>query len=188
MERRIADDIIKFAHANNVTQIIIGKSTRSRLFEIMRGSVVHDLERRAGSITVNVIAGEELPSEPAPKTAVQTVARPEPLNSRPYLMALAIVTIGFVTAELIQPWFGIENVNLVLLTAVVAVAARYGLWPSLLATAVASLCYNFIFLPPVYTLTNVAAFFFFFMLIAVLSPMSQGACAHRLIPRSAVSG
>ncbi len=39
--RRIADDIISFAHANNVTQIIIGKSSRSRWFEIMRGSVVH---------------------------------------------------------------------------------------------------------------------------------------------------
>src|SRR6266404_819674 len=33
--RRIADDLISFAHANNVTQIIIGKSTRSRWFEIV---------------------------------------------------------------------------------------------------------------------------------------------------------
>ena len=64
--RRIADDIIDFAHANNVTQIIIGKSTRSRWFEIMHGSVVHDLVRRAGNISVNVIAGDELPSGPAP--------------------------------------------------------------------------------------------------------------------------
>src|SRR6202008_118805 len=70
--RRIADDIINFAHANNVTQIIIGKSSRSRLFEIMQGSVVHDLVRRAGNITVNVIAGEEPPSAPVTKNAVQT--------------------------------------------------------------------------------------------------------------------
>src|SRR6266550_895387 len=33
VERRIADDVIKFAQANNVTQIIIGKSARSRWFE-----------------------------------------------------------------------------------------------------------------------------------------------------------
>src|ERR1700736_3705213 len=46
--RRIADDVINFAHSNNVTQIIIGKSARSWWFEIMRGSVVHDLVRRAG--------------------------------------------------------------------------------------------------------------------------------------------
>ena len=32
--RRIADDVISFAQANNVTQIVIGKSTRSRWFEI----------------------------------------------------------------------------------------------------------------------------------------------------------
>src|ERR1700748_575737 len=58
--RRIADDVVNFAQANNVTQIIIGKSTRSRWFEIMQGSVVHDLVRRAGNISVNVIKGDEL--------------------------------------------------------------------------------------------------------------------------------
>ncbi|MEO6780171.1 MAG: DUF4118 domain-containing protein, partial [Bradyrhizobium sp.] len=170
--RRIADDLVNFAQANNVTQIIIGKATRSWWFEILRGSVVHDLVRRAGNISVNVIAGDELPVSPAAKTAVQTAARPEPFDARPYLMALAIMTLGLVAAELIQPIFGIENVDLVFLTAVVGVAVRFGLWPSLLASVTGSLCYNFFFLPPVYTFTitdptNVAAFFFF-MLIAIL--------------------
>jgi two-component system sensor histidine kinase KdpD len=55
---------------------------------------------------------------------------------------------------------------------VVSVAVRFGLLPSLLASVAASLCYNFFFLPPIYTFTitdptNVAAFFFF-MLIAIL--------------------
>ena len=78
---RIADDVISFAHANNVTQIIIGKSTRSRWFELLHGSVVHDLVRRAGNISVHVIAGDELrPSRP--KTAVQTAARQEPFDPR----------------------------------------------------------------------------------------------------------
>jgi len=169
--RRIADDVISFAQANNVTQIIIGKSTRSWLFELTRGSVVHDLVRRAGNISVNVIAGDELPSKAA-KSSVQTAARPEPFDPRPYLMALAFVAIGLGAAKLIQPIFGIENVDLVFLTAVVSVAVRFGLWPSMLASVAASLCYNFFFLPPVYTFTitdptNVAAFFFF-MLIAIL--------------------
>ena len=67
---------------------------------------------------------------------------------------------------MIQPLLGIENVDLVFLTAVVGVAVRYGLWPSLLASVAASLCYNFFFLPPIYTFTiadptNVAAFVFF---------------------------
>ena len=168
--RRIADDVIHFAHANNVTQIIIGKSTRSWWFELTRGSVVHDLVRRSGNISVHVIAGDE---QGVAKTAVQTAARQEPFEARPYLMALLFVAIGLGAASLIQPLFGgIENVDLVFLTAVVSVAARFGLWPSLLASVAASLCYNFFFLPPVYTFTiteptNIAAFFFF-MLIALL--------------------
>ena len=148
----------------------------------MRGSVVHDLVRRAGNISVNVIAGDELPAEPVAKTAVQTAARPEPFDPKPYLMALVIVAVGLGAAELIQPLFGIENVDLVFLTAVVSVAVRYGLWPSLLASVAASLCYNFFFLPPVYTFTitdptNVAAFFFF-MLIAISGLQRRRAGAH----------
>jgi len=171
-DRGIADDVVSFAHANNVTQIIIGKSNRSRWFETLYGSVVHDLVRRSGNISVNVIAGEELPSGPALNNSVQTAARSDPFNPRPYLMALAIVAVGLGAAELIKPWFGIENVDLVLLTAVVVVAVRYGLWPSLLATVAASLCYNFFFLPPIYTFTitdptNIAAFILF-MVIAIL--------------------
>ncbi|HMM87672.1 sensor histidine kinase KdpD [Bradyrhizobium sp.] len=168
--RRIADDVIHFAHANNVTQIIIGKSSRSWWFELTRGSVVHDLVRRAGNISVHVIAGDD---QGVVKAAVQTAARQEPFNPRPYLMALLFVGMGLAAAQLIRQMFGgIENVDLVFLTAVVGVAARFGLWPSLLASVAASLCYNFFFLPPVFTFTitdptNVTAFFFF-MLIALL--------------------
>ncbi|MEH2610990.1 sensor histidine kinase KdpD [Bradyrhizobium sp. AZCC 1693] len=167
--RRIADDVIHFAHANNITQIIIGKSNRSWWFELMRGSVVHDLVRRSGNISVHVIAGDE---QGVAKPAVQTAARQEPFNPRPYLMALLFVAIGLGAAELIHPVFGIENVDLVFLTAVVSVAVRYGLLPSLLTSVAASLCYNFFFMPPYHTFTiadptNIAAFFFF-MLIAIL--------------------
>ncbi|TWB60095.1 sensor histidine kinase [Bradyrhizobium sacchari] len=172
--RRIADDVINFAHGNNVTQIVIGKSTRSRWFEMTRGSVVHDLVRRAGNISVHVIPGDELSAEAAPKTAVQTAARSEPFDARPYLKALGITALGLAAAMLIKPHFGVENVDLMFLTAVVAVAVRYGLWPSLLASVAASLAYNFFFLPPVYTFTitdptNVAAFFFFMLIAFVVS-------------------
>ncbi len=71
VDGRIADDVIAYAHSNNVTQIIIGKSTRSRWFEILHGSVVHDLVRRSGNISVHVIAGDALAREPIPKKTVR---------------------------------------------------------------------------------------------------------------------
>src|ERR1700681_3080319 len=71
-DRRIADDVIGYAKSYNFTQIITGKSSRSRLFEILHGSVVHDLVRRSGNISVHVIAGDQLPGGPIPKKTVDT--------------------------------------------------------------------------------------------------------------------
>jgi two-component system sensor histidine kinase KdpD len=171
--RRIADDLLAYARTNNITQIVIGKSTRSRWFEILHGSVVHDLVRRAGTISVHVIAGEEIEGGTIPKKTVRA-AEGAGFDPRPYVFSLAAVGVSLGIGEIIQPWFGIENVDLVFLTGIVAVAARFGLWPSLFASVVASLSYNFFFLPPLYTFTiadpnNVLAFGFFIIMAAIVS-------------------
>ena len=172
--RSIADDVINFAHANNVTQIIIGKSTRSRWFEILHGSVVHELVRSSGNISVHVIAGEHLAAEPVPKKTVRTAEEIRPFDAIPYVAAIVAVAVALGIDELIKPIVGIENVDLVFMTAIVAVAVRYGLLPSLFASVVASLCYNFFFLPPIYTFTitdptNVAAFLIFIVMAVLVS-------------------
>ena len=74
-DRRIADDVIGFAQGNNITQIIIGKSTRTPWFELLHGSVVRDLLRCCGNISVHVIAGEELDRTVIPKKTVHTADR-----------------------------------------------------------------------------------------------------------------
>ena len=173
-DRPIADDVIGYAHANNVTHIVIGKSSRSRWFEILHGSVVHDLVRRAGNISVHVIAGDQVAGETVPKKTVRTAEKSEPFDPIPYLISLGAVAAALGVGCLIYPWFGIENVDLVFLTAIVAVAVRFGLWPSLLASVAASLGYNFFFMEPLYTFTiadpnNVAAFFLFILMAALVS-------------------
>ena len=74
-DRRIADDVVAFAQANNITQVIVGKSTRSRWFELLNGSVVRDLSRACGNISLHVIAGEEIAGEPVPKKTVRPAER-----------------------------------------------------------------------------------------------------------------
>ena len=93
-DRRIADDVINYAQAHNVTQIIIGKSTRSRWFEILHGSVVHELVRRSGNISVHVIAGDAVAGEPIPKKTVRTAEGDESLDPRPYLISLVAVAVA----------------------------------------------------------------------------------------------
>ncbi|HET7447888.1 MAG TPA: sensor histidine kinase KdpD [Methyloceanibacter sp.] len=173
-DRSIADDVVTYAQANNITQVIIGKSTRSRWFELLHGSVVHDLLLTCGNISVHVIAGEELDKEAIPKKTVRTAEKSEPFDSRPYIVTLVAVAAATAIGRLIQPVVGIENTDLIFMSVVVVIAARYGLWPSLVASIVASLCYNFFFLPPIYTFTitdptNVAAFFFFTLMAILVS-------------------
>ncbi len=170
--RRIAEDVLAHARAGNITQIVIGKSARSRWFEIVHGSVVHDLVRRAGNISVHVIAGDDLGDTP-PRNPASTSSA-EPFDPLPYAVALGAVGVALGVGALIGPHLGIENVDLAFMMAIVAVAVRYGLLPSLLASVAASLCYNFFFLPPLYTLTiadpaNMIALAFFAVVAVLVS-------------------
>jgi two-component system sensor histidine kinase KdpD len=180
-DRTIADDVVAYAQANNITQIVIGKSSRSRWFEIMHGSVVHDLVRRAGNIGVHVIAGEEVAAEPiAGKTIVSTTGKPEPFEFRPFAVALLTVLaaagIGVVLWELL----GIENIDLLFLTGIVGIAVRYGLWMSLFASVASALVYNLLFTEPYYTFAisdpkNVIAVVFFTIVAIVVSNVAARA-------------
>ena len=174
--RRIADDILAYADANNITQIIVGKAQRSRWFELMNGSVVHDLVRRAGNISVHVIAGDE-GADARAEDGRKAETVPERFEVSPYLEAFAFVAGGLAVAQGVRPLFGVQNVDLVFLTAIVGVAVRVGLYPSLFAVILATLSYNFFFLPPLYTFTiadptNVAALFFFTVVAVLVSNLA----------------
>ena len=182
-DRSIADDVVAFAHANNITQVIIGKSTRSRWFELLHGSVVRDLLRTCGNISVHVIAGEELEKEVIPKKTVRAAERSESSDLRPYLYALAGVALATGVSTVLWPWIGLPNTDLVFLTAIVAVAVRFGLWPSLFASVASALCYNFFFTEPYHTFSianprNVVAVLFFTLVAVIVS--NVGARARSL--------
>ena len=58
----VAEEIVKYAHARNVTKIIIGKTGEPRWREILGRSVVSRVLHRSGDIDVYVIRGKEEPS------------------------------------------------------------------------------------------------------------------------------
>lgn len=187
--RRIADDLLDYARAHNANHIVIGKSDRSRWFEILNGSVVHDLVRRSGAISVHVIAGERLQegTGKAPREPVQSVRRHA--GWRSYVASLASVAVGLGLAKLGFPYIGVENVDLVLLISAVGVAGRLGIGPSITAVAAASLAYNFFFLPPLYTLTiadpkNIVALICFAVVAILVSHLSVRAQAQAATARA----
>jgi two-component system, OmpR family, sensor histidine kinase KdpD len=134
---------------------------------------VQDLVHAAGNISVQFIAGDELQGR-SPNAVKKTLeTRRKQLDIRPYGFAFFATAAALGVSELISS-LGVENVDLVFLTAIVAVAVRHGLWPSLFACVVSALCYAFFFLPPIYTFTisdptNVAAFAFFVIMATLVS-------------------
>ena len=185
--RNIADEVVAYATANNITQIVIGKSDRSRWFEIMHGSVVHELVRKTGQISVHVISADD--SEPVPTKSVETRPGPEPPRIGPYLGSACAVAIALGAGLLVKHFIAVQSISLVFLTAVLASAIVWGLLPSLFAAVASVLAYNFFFLPPLYTFTvadpeNVLALFFFLVVAVIVSNLTARTRSQILAARS----
>jgi two-component system sensor histidine kinase KdpD len=185
--RRVAEEIAAYAAANNVTQIVIGKSARPRWVELLRGSIVHDLVRQAGPISVHVIAGEA--AEPAAPKPVEAAAPKARIDPRSYFFAFGVVAAALGVALALQEFLNVLNVALVFLMGVLVVAARSGLWPSLLACALSVLAYNFFFLPPLYTMTvadpeNVLAMVAFLVAALIGSNLAAGIRSQAVTARA----
>ena len=161
---RIADDVIAFAQANNVTQIILGKSDRPRWQQIFYGSVAAELTRKSGKIGIQIVSGE---GEQLPEKTIHTRPEGKSFDPLPYLVSTLTVGIALLIAFLIDRFvIVVPNISLVFLSAVLFSAIIYGLFPSLYAAFLSVLAYNFFFLPPLYTFTvadpaNVVALVFF---------------------------
>ena len=173
--RSIAEEVVAYATANNITQIVIGKSNRSRWFEMVHGSVVHELVRRTGSISVHVISADD--SETVPPKSIETRPAIEPIRIEPYLGSAGAVAVALGIGLLLKHFIAVQSISLVFLTAILASAIAWGLWPSLFAAIASMLAYNFFFLPPLYTFTvgdpeNVLALFFFLIVALIVSNLT----------------
>ncbi len=182
----VAETIIEYARANNVTHIIVGKSERSGWQQLLRGSVTQRLIKHAGGINIHVI---EVPAERAEAAAAARAPHEKAaFNPRPYFITTALVALAIPVAMGLHSLLGITNVALVFLTAVLIGAALHGLGPSLFACVVATLAYNFFFLPPLYTFTiadpeNVVALFFFAVVALVASNLAARVRGQALAAR-----
>jgi len=174
-----AQDVIDYAKANNITQIIIGKSARSRWFELINGSVVRELLEHAGNIAVNVVPGERAAGA-TPRVRTPAGSANRSVDPRPYGWSTAIVALSLGAGLVLRPIVSDANLDLVFLTGVVAVAVRFGLWPSIYASILAAVGYNFFFTQPYLSFAiddprNVLAVVFFTIVAIVVSNVAARA-------------
>jgi two-component system sensor histidine kinase KdpD len=143
----VAETVIRYARAHNVTKIIAGKPVRARWREFLRGSVVDQIIRQSGKIDVYVISGE---AEAAPVIETEPWQPHRPWRRYGFSVALvaAITLLGAPAHGAISP----TNLVMLYLAGVVVAALYLGRGPSLLTAVLSVLAFDFIFVPPHFTL------------------------------------
>jgi two-component system, OmpR family, sensor histidine kinase KdpD len=147
--------LTEFARAENATQLVLGASRRSRLQELLHGSVISRVMRLSGPIDLHVIAHEAAPlrTDGAPHRS----RRPSPLAPRRrlagWVLALAGVALLTVVLANLRTHIGLPTVLLLFLALVVTTAVVGGRAPAFVAAILGSLAANWYFTPPFYRLT-----------------------------------
>lgn len=143
----VAEALLAYARRHNVTRIIIGKPTHSRLRDRLRGSLVDDVVRGSGDIDVHVISGDAA-SEARP---ARTRASRPGASVAQYAAAASLVVATTGLAVAVRAVFPVPDLEMLYLLAVMAAAVRFGRGPSIVAAAVSVAAYDFFFVPPFHT-------------------------------------
>ena len=155
------------------TQLVVGKSRRSRWFELLHGSVVDRLIRETTGVTVHVLPMEE----EAKAKAVPRRQRPKGGWGTPggYVVTVALIAAVTAVASALFHVLDLGNVALLYLLPVMAAASLFGLRTGVFAGIVCSLAYNFVFLPPVgtFSVNNPENVISIFVLLGVAIATSQ---------------
>jgi two-component system, OmpR family, sensor histidine kinase KdpD len=165
--RSVVDEILAFARSRNATRVVVGKSQRSRWFELRHGSVVDQLVRSSSGLAVEVAPSGDPRQISSPTDWLFNV----PLTPGPYLEGALTTAVATALGKAIDASIVLPNISLLYVVPVLIAAARHGLVPSLWVSALSVLAYNFFFLPPLYEFTirdpaNVVALFLF-MFVAI---------------------
>jgi two-component system sensor histidine kinase KdpD len=141
-----AETIRLYATRHNVTRIIVGKPTHSRLRDLVAGSLLERLVRGSGGIDVHIISGEV---DDAARREEDEPVRPSEWPD--YLLGAELVTVATALSAIADQYLALPDVVMIYLVAIILAAMRVGRGPSILAAALSVASYDFFFVPPRFT-------------------------------------
>jgi two-component system sensor histidine kinase KdpD len=149
---RIADELIAYAAAHNVTKIVVGKPDQARWRELLFGSVVDDLIRHSGEIDVYVIRSREV--EEISGLGVSP-PKGKSFDTRGYTWALLITAAVTAIGWPLYHRLGLANNNVLMLylLGVLWIATHSSRGAAVLASLLGVAAFDFCFVPPYLTFT-----------------------------------
>ena len=134
-------------------QVVLGASDRSRVAELIRGSVINRVIRRSGPIDVHVISSAAPAGGGAPKRRRALVGLPAAARSPASPLALVGLPLLTLALTAARGSLGLTADVLLYFILVLAVGAVGGIWPAVASAVAASLLLNWFFTPPIHTWT-----------------------------------
>ncbi len=167
-------EILRFAKFENVTQIVIGRSSGGFVAELFRRSLPHELLRRVEDIAIHFVTGRKEPSS----WLARLWPRGPGLKVLPFLWSTLAVAAAVAVGSGLAAIAPLPNLSMVFLLAVLFSAVSFGIWPAIYASALSFLAYNFFFIEPLYTFTVAAPHELFalviFLAVAVMTSALGG--------------
>lgn len=144
-QKKAADEIIAYAKAHGITKIIVGASPKSRLKEMLQGSLVGDLLVRSGEIDVHVVTGD-VESRRGLRASFWSMRSPLSYYATAPVMVTLCSLILIPLRTVLEP----ASLVMIYLVGVVVIAVRYGRGPSVLASLLSVMTFNYFCIPPYY--------------------------------------
>ena len=141
--------IVELARTRNVTHIVTGRGHPPLWRRMVGRTLIGSLARAGGEFTLHVVANPAV----APSVLPSSVRRLGPRGWLPWLTATSSVGAVVAAGELLSQWLEHETLGMLFIAVVVGVAAFHGLMVALFTATLAFLCWNILFIPPLYTLT-----------------------------------
>jgi len=148
----VVEGVKAYTAEARATQLIVGKSARSRWFELRHGSVVDRLVRETPGVAVHVLPMERA-AAPAPVPAAVPRVAGDWGSASGYLVTGLLVAAITLFGLALANYLNIGNVGMLYLVPVMAAASLYRLRTGLFAGLASALAYNFFFIPPTGTFT-----------------------------------
>jgi two-component system sensor histidine kinase KdpD len=143
----VADEIIRFARENNITQIVIGKPLRSVLIEFFKRSPVSRLLYASSDFELHLIT----PTVEKKEKELSIPRRQMPFRLSDYLTTLAMIVVITLVNAFLQNFVDPNSLVYLYLIATIVSALLFGVWPSIFTSIISLLTYDFFFTVPRYS-------------------------------------
>ena len=143
----VARTLLQHAGERRASLVMVGQSRRTFKRRTFGGGVGARLLREGHGLEISVLDH----AETAPGTRRNHATRPTVWSD--YLLALVAALLASALAWGVAGWLALPNISLIFLAAVLLVAVRSSIGPALSCAALSFLAYDFLFIPPNFSLS-----------------------------------